>query len=82
MFLCILPFTKNFYGGAGIYGALFGDQSGFFTLGANIGFQQQLYKSLYLDANVHIGGGGSNSNLVNSGLLINPNIGIQLKKEK
>ena len=76
-----VPFTKNFYGGAGIYGALLGDQSGFFTLGATLGYQQQLYKSLYLDANFHIGGGGSNSNLVNSGLLINPNIGLQLKKQ-
>lgn len=74
-----IPFGKRFYGGVGMYGAILGDQSGFFTLGATLGYSQPITSSLFLDANLHLGGGGSTSELVNGGLLVNPNIGLQYK---
>ncbi len=77
-----LPFSKHFYGGVGMYGAIFGDQSGFFTIGATLGYKTPLLNNFSLDANFHFGGGGSNSQLVNTGLLINPNIGIQYNFNK
>ncbi|WCC45418.1 hypothetical protein PJW08_04750 [Tenacibaculum finnmarkense] len=60
---------------------LLGDQGGLFTLGAELGVNKQLYKNLYVDANLHFGGGGGYRNLVNDGGFINPNIGLQYKKD-
>ncbi|MFK8061293.1 MAG: hypothetical protein AB8B78_14545 [Polaribacter sp.] len=77
-----LPINKNFYGGVVMYGAIFGDQSGFFTIGATVGYQHKIFNNIYLDANFHIGAGGSNSQLVNTGLLLNPNIGFEYKFKK
>ncbi|WP_428740600.1 hypothetical protein [Tenacibaculum sp.] len=75
-----IPINNWLYGGAGFHFAVTGDQGGLFTLGAELGINKQLYKNIYLDANFHFGGGGGYRNLVNDGGFINPNIGLQYKK--
>lgn len=75
-----IPINDWLYGGAGFHFAVTGDQGGLFTLGAEIGVNKQLYKNIYVDANFHFGGGGGYRNLVNDGGFINPNIGLQYKK--
>ena len=75
-----IPINDWLYGGAGFHFAVTGDQGGLFTLGAEIGINKQLYKNIYVDANFHFGGGGGYRNLVNDGGFINPNIGLQYKK--
>ncbi len=78
----LIPFNQNFYGGVGMHAALFGDQGGLFTLGATLGYNQQLFKNIFLDANIHFGGGGGYRYLVNGGAILNPNIGLQYKKNR
>lgn len=75
-----IPINDWLYGGAGFHFAVTGDQGGLFTLGAELGINKQLYKNLYIDANFHFGGGGGYRYLVNDGGFINPNIGLQYKK--
>ncbi|TDQ27729.1 hypothetical protein [Tenacibaculum caenipelagi] len=75
-----IPINSWLYGGAGFHFAVTGDQGGLFTLGAELGINHQLYKNIYLDANFHFGGGGGYRYLVNDGGFINPNIGLQYKK--
>ncbi len=75
-----IPFNDWLYGGAAFHFAVTGDQGGLFTLGAEVGINKQLYKNLYVDANFHFGGGGGYRYLVNDGGFINPNIGLQYKK--
>lgn len=77
----LIPFNDWLYGGAGMYAAITGDQGGLFTLGATLGINKKLYKSLYLDANFHFGGGGGYRYLVNDGGYINSNIGLQLQQK-
>lgn len=67
------------YTGIGMKAAAFGDQSGLFTLGVDLGVNKKIYKNLYLDANLHFGGGGGFRSLVNGGAIIQPNIGLQYK---
>jgi hypothetical protein len=67
------------YTGVGMNAAITGDQGGLFTLGVDLGINHKIYKNLYLDANVHFGGGGGFRSLVNGGAIINPNIGLQYK---
>lgn len=67
------------YTGVGMKAASTGDQGGLFTLGVDLGVNQKLYKNLYLDANVHFGGGGGFRSLVNGGAILQPNIGLQYK---
>lgn len=75
-----IPFNDWLYGGVGMYAALTGDQGGLFTLGIELGVNKQLYKNLYIDANFHFGGGGGYRKYINDGGFINPNIGLQYKK--
>ncbi len=75
-----IPFNDWLYGGAGFHFAVTGDQGGLFTLGAELGVNKRLFKNIYIDANVHFGGGGGYRNLVNDGAFINSNIGLQFKK--
>lgn len=67
------------YTGIGMKGAAFGDQSGLFTLGVDLGVNKKIYDNIYLDANIHFGAGGGFRSLVNGGALIQPNIGLQYK---
>lgn len=75
-----IPFNDWLYGGAAMHSALTGDQGGLFTLGVELGINKQIYKNLYFDANFHFGGGGGYRIYVNDGAFINPNIGLQYKK--
>ena len=71
-----IPLTDWLYTGAGFHTAITGDQGGLFTLGVTLGAQKQLYKNLYLDANIHFGGGGGYRSLVDGGGILFSNIGI------
>ena len=75
-----IPINNWLYGGVAMHAALTGDQGGLFTLGAELGINKQLYKDIYVDANIHFGGGGGYRYLINDGGFINPNIGLQYKK--
>lgn len=76
-----LPLNNFLYVTTGMYYALLGDQGGLFTLGAGLGFNTKIYKNLYFDGNIHLGGGGGYRVLVNSGAYINTNIGLEYKKK-
>ncbi|WP_369047547.1 hypothetical protein [Tenacibaculum sp. UWU-22] len=75
-----VPINNWLYGGAAFHFAVTGDQGGLFTLGVELGINKQLYKNIYFDANIHFGGGGGYRYLINDGGFINPNIGLQYKK--
>lgn len=75
-----IPLNNWLYAGAAFHFATTGDQGGLFTLGAELGFNQQLYKNLYIDGNFHFGGGGGYRKYINDGAFINSNIGLQYKK--
>jgi hypothetical protein len=74
--------TNWLYTGVGFHTAITGDQGGLFTLGVNLGVNKQLYKNLYIDANIHFGGGGGYRTLVNGGGIVFTNIGLQYKLKK
>ncbi len=74
-----VPINKWLYGGVAMHAAVTGDQGGLFTLGIELGNQLQLYKNLYLDTNIHFGGGGGYRYLINDGAFLNPNIGLEYK---
>ena len=74
--------SKHFYAGVGMFAAVKGDQGGLFTLGAEVGFQQKIYKNLYFDTDFHFGGGGGYRYLVKDGAFINSNVGLKLKTKK
>jgi len=75
-----VPLNDWLYAGAAFHFAATGDQGGLFTLGAELGFNQKIYKNLYLDGNFHFGGGGGYRIYINDGAFINSNIGLQYKK--
>ena len=75
-----IPINNWLYGGVAMHAALTGDQGGLFTLGAELGVNKQLFKNIYVDANINFGGGGGYRYLINDGGFINPNIGLQYKK--
>lgn len=74
--------NKHFYAGVGMFAAVKGDQGGLFTLGAEVGFQQKLYRNLYFDTDFHFGGGGGYRYLVRDGAFINSNMGLKIKAKK
>lgn len=74
-----IPLNDWLYTGAGFHTAITGDQGGLFTLGVNLGVNFPIYKNLFFDANVHVGGGGGYRTLVNGGGIIFPNAGLQYK---
>lgn len=74
-----IPLTHWLYTGAGFHAASFGDQGGLFTLGINFGVNLPIYKNLFLDANLHFGGGGGFRSLVNGGAILYPNAGLQYR---
>lgn len=53
--------NKYFYYGLGTYGAATGDRGGFFTGGFTVGAKYDIYKNLYIDSGVFLGGGGGAS---------------------
>lgn len=75
-----VPLNNWLYAGAAFHFATTGDQGGLFTLGAELGFNQKIYKNLYVDGNFHFGGGGGYRIYINDGAFINSNIGLQYKK--
>lgn len=68
--------NKNFYTGAGIYGAISGKRGGFFTLGVNAGFKKNITKKLYIDTGFHFGGGGGANAPDGGGAFILPHLNI------
>src|SRR3990167_4957242 len=73
--LHFLP-IPDFYTGLGMYGAVTGNKGGFFAFGFDNDYRPKLYKSLYLDSGIFIGGGGARSSQVGGGLILLPHIGF------
>ena len=53
--------NDHFYYGFGTYGAATGDRGGFFTGGFTTGAKYELFKDLYIDSGIFLGGGGGAS---------------------
>lgn len=53
--------NKYLYYGLGTYGAATGNRGGFFTGGFSVGAKYDLYKNLYIDSGLFLGGGGGAS---------------------
>jgi len=77
-----LKLSNKFYAGAGFYGAVNGIRGGFFTLGVNAGFQQNIIDNFFIDLGIHFGGGGGASAPDGGGAFVLPHLslGYQLKK--
>jgi hypothetical protein len=67
---------RFFYMGIGMYGAVRGDNGGFFSLGLNAGGRIDLGKGFFGDVGLHMGGGGARSLDGGGGLMIVPHGGI------
>jgi hypothetical protein len=53
--------NDHFYYGLGTYGAATGNRGGFFTGGFTTGVKYELFKDLYIDSGLFLGGGGGAS---------------------
>lgn len=62
--------NENIYYGATLYSAIRGERGGFFVGGFNLGFKYALYKNLYLDSGLFVGGGGGGSAPQGGGLML------------
>jgi hypothetical protein len=71
----LLP-IKDFYTGVGTYGAVNGQQGGFFTLGIDNNYRPHLYGPLYLNLGLYLGGGGARSAQTGGGLMVMPYAGL------
>jgi len=76
-----IPFKNSlpyFYSGLGIYGAVRGDNSGFFALGLESGFNYPLYKNFLLDSGVFLGTGGGHglSSDIGDGTFLEAHLGL------
>lgn len=73
--------NKYFYSGIGFYGSVQGERGGLFTLGLNLGFKKHLNENLFLDAGLHLGGGGGDGAPDGGGAMFLPhvNLGYQFK---
>lgn len=71
----LLP-IKDFYTGIGTYGAITGDQGGFFTLGIDNNYRPHLFGPVFLNTGVYVGGGGARSSQTGGGLMIMPYGGL------
>ncbi len=78
----LYDFKYNFYFGLGVYSAVYGNRGGFFTGGIEIGKKYSLYKNLYFDSGVFIGGGGGGSAPQGGGLMMRPHIGLLYNMKK
>jgi hypothetical protein len=74
----LLP-IKDFYTGLGAYGAVSGNQGGFFTLGIDNSYRPHLYGPLYLNTGFYVGGGGARSAQTGGGLMLMPYGGLGLE---
>ena len=73
---------QKFYTGLGMYGSVRGIRGGFFTLGVNAGYKNNLTNNIFIDTGVHFGGGGGAGAPDGGGAFILPHldIGFQFKK--
>ena len=73
---------QNFYTGLGMYGSVKGIRGGFFTLGVNAGYKNNLTNNIFIDTGVHFGGGGGAGAPDGGGAFILPHldIGFEFKK--
>jgi hypothetical protein len=70
--------TKWGYLGFGGYAVVSGKRGGLFVLGAEAGLKHRLYKRLFANAGVFLGGGGGHSSLVGGGMMVRPHVGLSL----
>ncbi len=66
----LLEPNDNFYYGLGAYGAVSGERGGFFVGGFSAGLKYEIYKSVYLDGGLFVGGGGGASAGQGGGLML------------
>ncbi len=65
------------YLGFGGYGAVDGDRGGLFVWGPSVGWRQEVYRGLALDAGMFAGGGGGAGAPQGGGLMLRPHFGVE-----
>lgn len=72
----LLQVTPGLYLGPAAYGAIAGQRGGFFTAGAELAWQQNLYSRLEVQAGLYAGGGGGGPSTVGGGLMLRPHLDL------
>ncbi len=72
----LINFTRHWYGGAALYGAVNGQAGGYLAMSLDGGFQHPLYKKLWIDIGASLGAGGGRIQQVGGGLYIQPRAGL------
>jgi len=70
----LFDFNEYWYGGVGLYGAVDGKRGGFFTIGAESGFQFPIAENFQLKSGLFLGAGGGGSAPQGGGLMLRPYI--------
>jgi len=71
----LVEIGHGFYFGPAIYGAVTGEQGGFFTLGGELAWHYPLFSKIELQTGIYVGGGGGGggaSSLWGGGLMLRP----------
>lgn len=75
----LIQFAPGFYFGPAAYGAITGGRGGFFTMGGEVAWRQNLVSKLDMEAGVYGGGGGGGgggNSSVGGGLMIRPHVDL------
>lgn len=72
----LIQIAPGFYFGPAAYGAITGDRGGFFTMGGEVAWRQNLASRLGMEAGVYGGGGGGGALPVGGGLMIRPHLDL------
>jgi hypothetical protein len=73
----LIQVAPGFNFGPAAYGAITGNRGGFFTMGGEVAWRQDLVSKLGMEAGVYVGGGGGGgSSSVGGGLMIRPHVDL------
>lgn len=76
----LIEVMPSLYLGPAAYGAITGQRGGFFTVGGEVAWHQNLASRLELQTGVFVGGGGgSSASMVGGGLMIRPHLDLMWK---
>lgn len=76
----LIEAMPSLYLGPAAYGAITGQRGGFFTVGGEVAWHQNLVSRLELQTGLFVGGGGgSSASMVGGGLMIRPHLDLMWK---